>query len=1223
VSSRTSQIIHSSLLIMSGLPGRRGGRRGGYGHGGSRSAAPSSYSHPTGVAAPTAAAASIDMNQQPGGMGQLEYGIVGAVKDSFGFIKSAERDGDIFFHFSDVLDPTAPLPRRGSEVRFMLQIEPSTGRSRALQVEEVPAGSIHAQYEQILEEKVRGVVVKGMMGQPMTGGDRRARQMTRAESLAAGRPEAYGGQVKRMQSSGSDGTSIDPAGAEYEFSERDLADANVILESGDIVAFDIFVERRSGRMGATHITLIEPNPQERERGKIVSVRENFGFIAMEEKFDDDDDVDGMTQPSSRRLPDRSPHNFRDRDQQLFVHFSEFLDPSYVPHIGDEVSFRIGRSPTEGKACAQRVAALPRGSINTREVDKELSTGIVTKQITFEPVHEQAQQTPASSPNTDADGHAEESADATTDTNAASSPAPMASAESSPSGADAPTFSPNPLSRIDIAAASSSSSSSSNRKRALRLSPGIITYTDANGATLNLPFRPNDLQQSDRRQLAVVLKGDRVTFHRAVLHTRSGDKCRATQVSVAPGGETCENRERGVVVSVREGFAFVESVDRRDHLFLHPSQLRTTVSGVDENPRDRRDPLMRVGMEVEFNAAEAVQPGKLAAVRVVVLPTGSVQFEEELPYTFIGTVTKGMAVRETQQTAAQQGSVDGSDSSSGAFSENDIRREQSQQATVRESSGDKGEIKQLSLAANSPVQPPSDWQMPDSAHFFDVDTIPPASPDLDRHSFVAGDSVTFRLRQHKRSMRCTAFNVQLQAMNQTGREDGQVIRVNTKDGTGQLICATRMQPIVFALRDAPTNGTGEDVQVGDCFSFNVAEPSQLNKRERQQHYPTRDESDGKPHAVRLVQLPRGSVVIESVDRSCRLRGYIAAMPERATKGYGKAAGRPGQLIAVQHLTADNQRDANLTHPASWLQSSTSALPPAAWEGASNLHAAALQPPLRALSGDSKYSFSLKDVQCIKSFLSKGDLLDFYLSVRTKPQVKKRAVEFSLVPLIGIVERIDTEKESKDANDDNQKDGMKSYTGLISVFNPHAFHTEETFLFHSNDVIQPQSASASSRPSHTETESTSASASPSPSPSASEASSLSVASASGSRHSAAIQLGIGDIVQFSDMILNQDKKKRQAKQIVRVKERTKGTEVRPGTKRKAGAPIISANRFARGPDAEGIGFNTPRPAAMAARAMEATTPNKQQADQQTKVDEAEAEPQHAAAVSSTSSSQPTAQ
>jgi len=84
----------------------------------------------------------------------------------------------------------------------------------------------------------------------------------------------------------------------------------------------------------------------------------------------------------------------------------------------------------------------------------------------------------------------------------------------------------------------------------------------------------------------------------------------------------DNREQGVVATVKENFGFIKCADRDIRIFFHFSEWRG-------------ERMLREGDEVEFNSTS--RDGKETAARLVMLPKGTVVFEIPLEGRFVGTV----------------------------------------------------------------------------------------------------------------------------------------------------------------------------------------------------------------------------------------------------------------------------------------------------------------------------------------------------------------------------------------------------------------------------------------------------------------------------------------------------------------------------------------------------------------------------------------------------------
>eukprot|EP00474_Spongospora_subterranea_P008727 CRZ09185.1 hypothetical protein [Spongospora subterranea] len=282
-----------------------------------------------------------------------ETGVVITVKDAFGFIRCAEREEKLFFHFSSMVN-TSPKREvdRGDEVSFVVLSDPETKRLSASQVLILPPGTVV--FEEVSEFRSRGVI---------------ERELQIQAGSAPGEP--FGGRIRAelQQVPGVNaGEVLMSTNGPYvvlEFSGRDVSDVqnSSILLPGDIVEFQLFTEKRSSRQGATNIVCIRPaerlqSPQmvndssnNRETGVVVCVKDSYGFIRC---FDRD-------------------------QQQMFFHFSELINSSIPVHPGLEVSFCVGCNK-KNQIHATQVMALQAGTLAQQKIDSTPRRGVVSQGI---------------------------------------------------------------------------------------------------------------------------------------------------------------------------------------------------------------------------------------------------------------------------------------------------------------------------------------------------------------------------------------------------------------------------------------------------------------------------------------------------------------------------------------------------------------------------------------------------------------------------------------------------------------------------------------------------------------------------------------------------------------------------------------------------------------------------------------------------------------------------
>jgi cold shock CspA family protein len=201
----------------------------------------------------------------------------------------------------------------------------------------LPAGSI--QWEQTLEVGARGIILRELQRPRRAAG---GFQRSRSEG-----DEAIGGKLRRVVATADEGAA--PKAEIFEFAERDLVKSKMRLQVGDEVEFNVFVEKRSKRKGATGLKLVKPNPVGRVQGIIVRVEKTFGFIR--------------------------PAVESEAGESIFFYFSDCLEPDRVPARDDEVEFRLNASD-DGKSSATRVCFLPKGTVKLEEAALEECEGVV-------------------------------------------------------------------------------------------------------------------------------------------------------------------------------------------------------------------------------------------------------------------------------------------------------------------------------------------------------------------------------------------------------------------------------------------------------------------------------------------------------------------------------------------------------------------------------------------------------------------------------------------------------------------------------------------------------------------------------------------------------------------------------------------------------------------------------------------------------------------------------
>lgn len=256
-------------------------------------------------------------------------GVVSSMKESFGFIERADKVSEIFFHYSEFRGNINEL-MLGDDVEFGIQAR--NGKEVAVHVDKLPEGTVKF-------EDVSSVRYQGTVDRPLS------------KSAAKRQNDPLHGKIVFTLPDNED------VEEEIVFSERDLQ-GDFSLRAGDVVEFNIAVDRRDSLKRATQINLVdvaEPDDGEpREMGIVASLKEGFGFIKC-----------------------------CDRDARMFFHYSELLDSAHQIQVGDEVEFAVSEDTSAIKRLhAIQVRVVPKGTIQMENISSQICEGYIEREPSY-------------------------------------------------------------------------------------------------------------------------------------------------------------------------------------------------------------------------------------------------------------------------------------------------------------------------------------------------------------------------------------------------------------------------------------------------------------------------------------------------------------------------------------------------------------------------------------------------------------------------------------------------------------------------------------------------------------------------------------------------------------------------------------------------------------------------------------------------------------------------
>jgi len=252
-----------------------------------------------------------------------EKGIINSLKEGYGFVNCAEKDLRVFFHFSELLDTKACV-KMLDEVEFSIIADPVT-----------PSRNIGVRVKILTENNNNNNI--------SSPGD----VVQQARMIGTVEKEPY------MKNQGKNKESI-PGIILYDVNGTKQTILYTITtvqgqhpKYGDKVEFQISESKRDSTKSAVNVKLINRVASSLQQGFIATLKDNFGFIETAE-----------------------------HDKEVFFHFSAFEGDITDLDLGDEVDFTISRKT--GKASAENIKKLPKGSVAPETVSSEVLDGIIMR-----------------------------------------------------------------------------------------------------------------------------------------------------------------------------------------------------------------------------------------------------------------------------------------------------------------------------------------------------------------------------------------------------------------------------------------------------------------------------------------------------------------------------------------------------------------------------------------------------------------------------------------------------------------------------------------------------------------------------------------------------------------------------------------------------------------------------------------------------------------------------
>lgn len=212
-----------------------------------------------------------------------ETGAISSLKDGFGFIKCADRDLSIFFHFSEVVEQSHIIGI-GDEVEFGVEEDPISRRQHATRIRFLPKGTVC--FEVVSKQRMQGIVEREAPSRTVKSPSKLNKDLEFGCILAA----------------------INGVECEVLYRGRDCS-LRGTAEYKDVVEFTLVTRKSNNAYFAREVSIIVKNEVEVQYGYVCALKESFGFIELE-----------------------------DHSREVFFHYSELDGDPNDLELGDEVEF---------------------------------------------------------------------------------------------------------------------------------------------------------------------------------------------------------------------------------------------------------------------------------------------------------------------------------------------------------------------------------------------------------------------------------------------------------------------------------------------------------------------------------------------------------------------------------------------------------------------------------------------------------------------------------------------------------------------------------------------------------------------------------------------------------------------------------------------------------------------------------------------------------------------
>lgn len=323
-----------------------------------------------------------------------EQGIIAALKDGFGFIKCADRDARMFFHYNELLNPEQEITVN-EEVEFtVVQVKPedttagAPNRQNAIRIAILPRGTVT--FESLIQEGLTGTVIQEAPGLPRSPFKKNGMGYNSGGSETPPEPGIISFQIDALKQN------INFYGGTMERA----------VHVGDKVTFNMYQIKRTKELIAMNVKVARPNPNllptSEEKLRLTPAQHeatpeaqytngNPITILSNGNHSTNGTVENVKAPRVAAVLHqgfiaalKDTFGFIEtiaHDKEIFFHFSNVDGDAGNLDLGQEVEYTLSsRTGPGGKVSAENVRSLPKGTLAMPKVLETVYEGTILRSM---------------------------------------------------------------------------------------------------------------------------------------------------------------------------------------------------------------------------------------------------------------------------------------------------------------------------------------------------------------------------------------------------------------------------------------------------------------------------------------------------------------------------------------------------------------------------------------------------------------------------------------------------------------------------------------------------------------------------------------------------------------------------------------------------------------------------------------------------------------------------